>query len=102
MDEQKKKEILESESFYSFCKLKNDSFWCYGCSLDSRASTGRCADAYYAVKIEEEKAKVEKLKGILASYDSQFCQLDSECSGCSQNCSSITIEIHKVLKEIEG
>lgn len=63
MTPEQKKEILSSKNFNEFC-FEN----CEGCLLEGTQFTQQCADAYYAVNMEAEKAKVEKLKEALKFY----------------------------------
>ena len=87
MNEQDKKEILESESFDKFCFNVND---CNECIMLLTSNRRECADAYYAVKMEAEKAKVEKLKKCLFNTLQDVSNND------------LLDEISSTLKEIEG
>lgn len=61
MTPEQKKEILESNDFEVFC-AKNVS------NCDEKIlRIASLADSYYAVKLEAEKAKVEKLKNALSN-----------------------------------
>lgn len=64
MTPEQKKEILESNDFEVFC-AKNVS------NCDEKIlRTASLADSYYAVKLEAEKEKVEKLKKCVEHYAS--------------------------------
>lgn len=59
--EQQKKEILESDDYDKYC----GEFHCVNCPLDEFKD---CAEGFYKIKLEAEKAKVEKLKKALEIY----------------------------------
>ena len=63
MNEQQKKEILDSESFADYC---TDNIKCANCAI---GYTKDCSAKFYKIKFEAEKAKVEKLKHIVTQYD---------------------------------
>jgi len=65
MTPEQKKEILESSSFTLFC-----SHDCVNCPFFNENTTIACMNAYYAVKIEAQKAKTEKLKKCVEHYAS--------------------------------
>ena len=65
MTPEQNKEILSSKNFNEFC-FEN----CEGCLLEGTQFTQQCADAYYTVKMEHEKAKVDKLKKCVEHYAS--------------------------------
>ena len=107
--EQQKKEILESESHDKYC----GEFHCINCPLDEFKD---CAERFYEIKLEAEKAKVEKLKKALsdaiisADFFKSYAECNREsyfvctCSFCkgSKSKESTLRECRKTLKEIEG
>lgn len=63
MNEQQKKEILDSESYADYC---TDNIKCANCAIGYAKD---CSAEFYKIKFEAEKAKVERLKHIVTQYD---------------------------------
>ena len=64
MNEQQKKEILESDNFNDYC---SDNIKCANCAIGYAKD---CSAEFYKIKFKAEKAKVEKLKKCVEFYAS--------------------------------